>query len=112
MQLTIMGKREVSYTRKGTSELVEGIELYYVYMADGIEGFGTDKLWIAKNSRFHAMVLEADFSEPVAANLVREVLPGSNFPQMTEFVLKPEYTLLSFGAKICEQEKVSEALCF
>lgn len=83
MKVTLVGKQEVSYTKKGTSDVKEGMSLFYTAQKDGVNGLVCDSFWIRKDSQFYTELKSLDLSKPVAANVVNEVPPGSRFPEIT-----------------------------
>ena len=87
MKITMIGKRDVSYTKKETGELKEGVELFYYAPSDGVDGNACDTIWIDSKSRFYAQVKGLTFASPIVANIVNEVAPGRRFPQITEFTV-------------------------
>jgi hypothetical protein len=87
MKVTIVGKRDVSYVKKDTGELTEGIELYFYAPSDDVEGNVCDSIWIPKRSRYTEMLQKLSLAKPVNANIVNEIPPGKKFPQITEFVV-------------------------
>jgi hypothetical protein len=80
MQVTIVGKQVVSYTKRDTGELKEGISLYYTAPDDRVEGLSCADLWVGIQSKLYAAVKALDVSKPLAADLYYEVRPGSRFP--------------------------------
>ena len=84
MLVTVLGKQVVSYTKKGTDELKEGISLFYAAPKKGVIGQCTDSIWIAKGSELYDKWKAYDLAFPVEAEVVQEFYPGSRYPTLVD----------------------------
>lgn len=84
MKVTLVGKQIVSYTKKQTGELKEGMSVFYMAPKDRVEGFCTDNLWINKENALYHMMSQVDLDEPLEANLTYEMQPGSRYSTLAD----------------------------
>lgn len=84
MKVTLVGKQVVSYTKKQTGELKEGLSVFYTAPKQGVDGECADSIWISKGYPLYDQMKAVDLSDPLEAEVRYDVFPGSRFPVLAE----------------------------
>lgn len=89
MRAMILGYEPVEYVKKGTDQHKVGLSLYYAAANDRTLGLRTADQWVDKqrDAALYDLIMSADVSEPVWADMMFDVQVGSRYPRLVDIVL-------------------------
>jgi len=87
MNVIVTGKKMVDFVNDDGSK-VQGISLYYFGKGQNIDGYGTNKIYIGKDSKIYDVIKKVNLSIPQYADFTYNVDPfrKSTYLENIEFI--------------------------